>query len=300
MQFKDYYKVLGVEPGADAATIKSAYRRLAKKYHPDKSSEAGAEDRFKEINEANEVLGDPARKAEYDQLRAGGFRSGEEFRPPPGWQGGQFDFGDGPRGDFSDFFESLFGRGRGGGGRAHGPSVRRRGPDLRATLEVDLATAAEGGKQRFQVGGTRGLRTLEVRIPAGVQEGQTIRLAEQGEPGPDGAGDLLLEIHIRPHPDFEVDGRDLRHRLALAPWEAALGAQLAVPTLSGQVSLRVPSGSRSGQRLRLKGKGLPGTPAGDLYVELQIQAPPAANEADRQWYEQMQERFADFEPRRRT
>ena len=117
MQFKDYYKVLGVEPGADAATSKSAYRRLAKKYHPDKSSEAGAEDRFKEINEANEVLGDPARKAEYDQLRAGGFRSGEEFRPPPGWQGGQFDFGDGPRGDFSDFFESLFGRGRGGGGR---------------------------------------------------------------------------------------------------------------------------------------------------------------------------------------
>lgn len=298
MQFKDYYKVLGVEPSADATAIKAAFRRLAKKYHPDKSKEQGAEDRFKEVNEAHEVLGDPARRAEYDQLRAGGFRAGEDFRPPPGWQGGGFDFGDAPRGDFSDFFESLFGRGR--PGRARGPAARRRGPDLRATLEVDLATAAEGGKQRFQVGGTRGLRTLEVRIPAGVQHGQVIRLAEQGEPGPEGAGDLLLEIHIRAHPDFEVDGRDLRHRLQLAPWEAALGAQVAVPTLSGQVSLRIPPGSRSGQRLRLKGKGLPGTPEGDLYVELQLQTPAASGEDDRQWYEQMRERFAGYDPRQRS
>lgn len=300
MQFKDYYKLLGVDAKADAATIKAAYRRLARKFHPDVSKEAGAEDRFKEINEAYEVLGDEARRAEYDQLRAGGFRPGEEFRPPPGWHSNSnFDFGGDNRGDFSDFFESLFGRGR--GGRPQGPTgTRRRGPDLRATLEVDLESLADGGKQRFQLGGQRGPRTLEVKIPPGVQNGQTIRLAEQGEPGPEGAGDLLLEIRFRPHPAFEVDGRDLRHKLQLSPWEAALGAEVAVPTLSGQVNLRIPPGSRSGQRLRLKGKGLPGQPTGDLYVEMQLQTPPAATEDDQTWYRQMSERFGGFDPRGKT
>jgi curved DNA-binding protein len=296
MQFKDYYKVLGVDAKADAAAIKSAYRRLARKFHPDVSKEAAAEDRFKEINEAHEVLGDPARRAEYDQLRAGGFRSGEDFQPPPGWHSNSnVDFGDGRGGDFSEFFESLFGRGR--GGPQPGPRMRRRGPDLRATLEVDLESLVDGGKQRFQLNGQRGPRTLEVKLPPGVQDGQTIRLAEQGEPGPEGAGDLLLEIRFRPHPEFELDGRDLRHRLAVTPWDAALGAGVSVPTLSGPVSMRIPAGSRSGQRLRLKGKGLPGSPPGDLYVELQIQTPKASSDADRQWYEEMRTRFADFNPR---
>ncbi len=297
MQFKDYYKLLGVDAKADAATIKAAYRRLARKFHPDVSKESGAEDRFKEVNEAYEVLGDEARRAEYDQLRAGGFRPGEEFRPPPGWQSNSnFDFGDGNRSDFSEFFESLFGRGR--SGRPHGPAgMRRRGPDLRATLEVDLESLVEGSKQRFQLSGQRGPRTLEVKIPAGVQHGQTIRLAEQGEPGPEGAGDLLLEIRFRPHPAFEVDGRDLRHKLQISPWEAALGGEISVPTLSGQVNLRIPPGSRSGQRLRLKGKGLPGKTAGDLYVEMQIQTPVAVGDAEQEWYRQMRERFADFDPR---
>lgn len=298
MQFKDYYKVLGVDAKADAAAIKAAYRRLARKFHPDVSKEASAEERFKEINEAHEVLGDPARRAEYDQLRAGGFRPGEDFQPPPGWHSNSnFDFGDARGGDFSEFFESLFGRGR--GPRQPGPGMRRRGPDLRATLEVDLESLLDGGKQRFQLSGQRGPRTLEVKVPAGVQHGQTIRLAEQGEPGPEGAGDLLLEIRFRPHPEFEVDGRDLRHRLAITPWDAALGAGISVPTLSGQVSMRIPAGSRSGQRLRLKGKGLPGTPPGDLYVELQIQTPKASSDEDRQWYQSMRERFAGFDPRSR-
>jgi curved DNA-binding protein len=299
MQFKDYYKVLGVDAKADAGAIKSAYRRLARKFHPDVSKEASAEDRFKEINEAHEVLGDPARRAEYDQLRAGGFRSGEDFQPPPGWHSNSHvDFGDGRGGDFSEFFESLFGRGR--GAPQPGPRMRRRGPDLRATLEVDLESLVDGGKQRFQLNGQRGPRTLEVKLPPGVQDGQTIRLAEQGEPGPEGAGDLLLEIRFRPHPDFELDGRDLRQRLAVTPWDAALGAGVSVPTLSGPVSMRIPAGSRSGQRLRLKGKGLPGPPPGDLYVELQIQTPKASSDADRQWYEEMRTRFADFNPRSKS
>ena len=295
MQFKDYYKILGVEPSADAKAIKSAYRRLARKYHPDVSKEAGAEDRFKEINEAHEVLGDEKRRAEYERLRAGGFRSGDDFTPPPGWSGGvDFDFSEQGGGDFSDFFESLFGRGR-AGGRQRPPPRPRRGADVRATLEVDLETVNAGGKQRLQIGGASGPRTLEVTIPKGIGNGQTIRLSQQGESGPSGAGDLLLEIRYRPHAQFEVDGSDLKHKLQISPWEAALGGQISVPTLQGTVSMNIPAGSRSGRKLRLKGKGLPGKTVGDLYVELQIQTPPARDEADRQWYEQMRERFADRE-----
>ncbi len=294
MQFKDYYKILGVEPGADAKAIKSAYRRLARKYHPDVSKEAGAEDRFKEVNEAYEVLGDDKRRSEYERLRAGGFRSGDEFTPPPGWSGGvDFDFAEQGGGDFSDFFESMFGRGRAGRGRQ--PPRPRRGADVRATLEVDLETVAAGGKQRFQIGGSSGPRTLEVSIPVGIGNGQSIRLSKQGEPGPAGPGDLLLEIRYRAHPRFEVDGSDLKQRLEITPWDAALGGQLAVPTLQGSVTLSIPAGSRSGRRLRLKGKGLPGKTPGDLYVELLIQTPPVRDDDDRQWYEQMRERFASRE-----
>ena len=290
MQFKDYYKILGVDEKADAKAIKTAYRRLVSKYHPDTSKEAGAEDRIKEINEAHEVLGDDKRRAEYERLRAGGFRSGEEFTPPSGWGGGGGGYADHPGGDFSDFFESMFGRSRGGSRQAPRP---RRGADVRATLEVDLETISTGGKQRFQIGGSNGPRTLEVSIPKGIADGQSIRLSGQGESGPAGAGDLLIEIRYRAHPQFETDGSDLKHKLQITPWDAALGGQVSVPTLQGSVTLTLPASSRSGRRMRLKGKGLPGKTMGDLYVELQIQTPKARDDEDRQWYEQMRERFAD-------
>lgn len=286
MQFKDYYKILGVETSADAKAIKTAYRRLASKYHPDVSKEVGAEDRFKDVNEAYEVLGDEKRRAEYERMRAGGMRSGDEFTPP-GWSsgGGGGDFAD-QGGDFSDFFESMF-----GGGRGRRPPVRR-GADVRAILHVDLETVCAGGKQRFQITVSGGPRTLEVAVPKGIGDGQTIRLSGQGEAGPAGAGDLLLEIRHRMHPQFETDGSDLKHKLDITPWDAALGAQVSVPTLQGAVSLSLPAGSRSGRKMRLKGKGLPGKAPGDLYVELQIQTPSANDDDDRQWYEQMKERFA--------
>jgi len=285
MEFKDYYKILGVDTSADAKAIKKAYRRLASKYHPDVSKEAGAEDRFKDVNEAYEVLGDDKRRAEYERMRAGGMRSGDDFTPP-GWSSGGGDFTN-QGGDFSDFFESMF-----GGGRGRRPPVRR-GADVRATLQVDLETVCAGDKQRFQITVSGGPRTLEVAVPKGIGDGQTIRLSGQGEPGPAGAGDLLLEIRHRTHPQFETDGSDLKHKLEITPWDAALGAQVSVPTLQGAVSLSLPAGSRSGRKMRLKGKGLPGKAPGDLYVELQIQTPPANDDNDRQWYEQMKVRFAD-------
>ena len=292
MQFKDYYDTLGVEPTAGEAELKTAYRRLARKYHPDVSKEAGAEERFKAITEAYEVLRDPEKRTAYDQLRARGYRPGEDFRPPPdfgaggpGGHGFRFD-ADLGNGGFSDFFESLFG-GRGPGRARPGPAG-----DTRAKLAVPLDMAYAGGRQRIDVDG----RTLEVNIPAGIGEGQVIRLAGQGRHG----GALLLEVHYRPHADFEVDGRNILHTLALAPWEAALGATVSVPTLGGRVDLKIPPDSDSGRKLRLRGRGLPGRagqPAGDQIVELEVRTPRAGTEAQRELYRRMAEAFA-FDPRK--
>ena len=290
MQFKDYYETLGVEAGAGEAEIKTAYRRLARKYHPDVSKEKGAEERFKAINEAYEVLRDKDKRAEYDRLRAQGYRPGEEFRPPPGFgngfgQGGfQFDEGMGG-GGFSDFFESLFG-GRAGFGQRGGPQPVG---DTRAKLAIVLEVAYAGGMQRIGVDG----RTLEVKVPAGIRPGQVIRLAGQGQQQPGGRrADLLLEIDYRPHPEFEVDGRNILYTLSLAPWEAALGTTASVLTLGGPVDLKIPPDSDAGRKLRLRGRGLPGKPApGDQIVEIEIRAPKAETEAQRALYRQMAEAF---------
>ncbi|TQM12492.1 curved DNA-binding protein [Pseudoxanthomonas sp. 3HH-4] len=285
MQFKDYYAVLGVEPTAGDAEIKTAYRRLARKYHPDVSKEPGAEDQFKAVNEAYEALRDPQKRAAYDQLRARGYRPGEEFRPPPdfgrGGPGSQdFDYEEifggagGGSGGFSDFFEGLFGR------RARAEQAQARGPqpmrDSRAKLSVPLQAVHDGGSVRVNVNG----RQLDVRVPTGVKPGQVIRLAGQGMQG----GNLLLEVEYAPHPQFEVDGRNIIHVLSLTPWQAALGATVSVPTLGGAVDLKIPADSDSGRKLRLRGRGLPGTPHGDQIVELEITAPRAETDEQRQAY----------------
>src|SRR5688572_24184008 len=288
MQFKDYYGTLGVEPGAGEAEIKSAYRRLARKYHPDVSKEAGAEEKFKAVNEAYEALRDPQKRAAYDQLRARGYRPGDDVQPPPGgFGGGQggVDFeeifaGGGAAGGFSDFFEQLFGRGRATGAGGHGVP---RG-DTRAKLAVALESVYAGSPARIVVGN----RTLEVRIPKGIRPGQTIRLAGQGT----GGRDLLLEIEYAAHPQFEVDGRNIIHILPVAPWEAALGATVSVPTLGGPVELKIPPASESGRKLRLRGRGLPGATPGDQIVELEILAPRPHTPKQTAAYEAMRDAFA--------
>jgi curved DNA-binding protein len=294
MKFNDYYETLGVSDAATSDEIKSAYRKLARKYHPDVSKEKDAEERFKAINEAHEVLKDDAKRKAYDQLKRSGFRSGDDFRPPPDFgQGHDFNFGDNDGGGFSEFFESLFG---GGGARARrGPT--RRGRDLEARLSVSLETAYAGGTQRVTVSRREGPKTLDVRIPAGIASGQTIRLAGQGEAGPAGSGDLLITIEIAPHRWFELEGRDIVLKLPVTPWEAALGATVEVPTLAGRVSLRIPEGSQSGRKMRLREKGLPGMPPGDQYVVLEMQTPPASNDTERRCYESMRDAFPDFRPR---
>ncbi len=307
MQFKDYYKTLGVEPGASAEDIKRAYRKLARKYHPDVSKETNAEARFKEIGEAYEALKDPEKRAQYDQVRQSGWRQGQEFRPPPGWGQGQSQSwqtgtdGQGFSG-FSDFFESLFGglgaSGFGNGRRQGGARMRARGRDVNASVEIDLKTAYAGGVQRLNLGGSGGSRSLNVSIPAGVTEGRQIRLSGQGEPGMGGgeAGDLYLEVHLRPHRLFEVHGRDVHLTVPVAPWEAALGKRLAVPTLGGQVEIDIPAGSSSGKRLRLKGRGLPGQPPGDQYVILKVVVPAAGSARARELYQALEKEQA-FDPR---
>jgi len=298
VEFKDYYDTLGVKPDASEAEIKAAFRKLARKYHPDKNKEAGAEDKFKAVNEANEVLRDPEKRRAYDNVRAGGYRGGEQFRPPPGWgQGQNFDFGGGGGGDFSDFFESLFGRAAGGQGQARAS----RGGDVQAQVQIELQTAFDGGRTRVALhDGSGNERVLEVKIPAGIQPGQVIRLSGQGHPGRGGgpSGDLLLEVQFRDDARFRLEGRNVLHVLPIAPWEAALGATVPVPTLAGAVDLRIPAGSQSGRKLRLKGRGLPGAHPGDQLVELSIRAPVAESEGQRKAYEALREEFEDFDPRR--
>jgi curved DNA-binding protein len=297
MQFKDYYEALGVEASAGEAELKAAYRRLARKYHPDVSKEKGAEERFKSINEAYEVLRDKEKRAAYDQLRARGYRPGEDFRPPPdfgeqyghdagGMGGGGFRFDQGGGGEgFSDFFESLFGAGRAANGRAS-----RTAPlgDTRAKLAIPLEIAYSGGAQTIGVDG----RTLEVKIPAGIRPGQVIRLAGQGQAHGQRRSDLLLEIDYRPHGEFEVDGRNILYTLSLPAWEAALGSLASVPTLGGKVDVRIPPDSDTGRKLRLRGRGLPGKPVpGDQIVEIEVFAPRAETDAQRDLYRQMAEQF---------
>ena len=293
MRFKDYYDILGVEPGAGEAELKTAYRRLARKYHPDVSKEAGAEEKFKAVNEAYEALRDPEKRKAYDQLRARGYRPGDEVQPPPGGFGGRsgadFDeiFAGGNNGGFSDFFQELFGRGRAGAGPGAGPRSRGDGA-MRAKFAVPLEAVHRGEPVRVSVAG----RSLDVRVPKGIKPGQAIRLAGQAP----GGGDLLLEVEYAAHPQFEVDGRNIIHVLPVAPWEAALGATVSVPTLGGAVELKIPVDSEAGRRLRLRGRGLPGaggTADGDQIVELEVLAPRANTEAERDAYRLMREAFGD-------
>jgi curved DNA-binding protein len=305
VKFIDYYKVLGVDESADTADIKKAYRRLARKYHPDVSKEAGAEEKFKRLNEANEALKDPQRRAEYDELkRYGG--TGGEFRPPPGWQprgGARGASRGGPQADeFSDFFSSIFGGagGHGGGqggfgfnpGDSHGRAQAPKPSVLQ--IEVDLDDSFHGAQRRLSLRdpGTGSSRSLDVKIPQGVTDGQKIRLKGQGSNG----ADLLLEITLKPHRFYKRDGKNLSLTLPVAPWEVALGGEVAVPTMDGVVNLKIPAGSKAGRKMRLKGKGLPGSPPGDQIVELQITLPEQFNEESLELMQKLRDSM-EFNPR---
>ena len=302
MKYKDYYGVLGVERDANTAEIKRAYKRLARKYHPDVSKEPDAEERFKEVGEAYDVLRDHDKRATYDNLGSG-WHAGDEFSPPPGWDF-EANFGGGVAGekfDFSDFLDSMFG-GRAPHGEPFGThfhDTRARGSDGRAKIVITLEEAFHGGERSLSLNSERrAVRKLKVKIPAGIQEGQQIRLAGQGQSGPGGrSGDLFLAVEFAPHPLFRVQGRDLHMNLPIAPWEAALGATVKVPTLSRVVDLKIPAGSQTGRKLRLKGEGLGGSKGGDQYVTLQIVTPAADNEAAKRFYRSMAEEF-DFDPRK--
>ena len=305
MKYKDYYEVLGVGRDADAADIKRAYKRLARKFHPDVSKEPDAEERFKEVGEAYDVLRDDEKRATYDNLGSG-YHSGDDFSPPPGWNfesnfGGGFS---GEKFDFSDFLDSMFGgRVSGGdpfGGAFHGGGMNdAKGGDERAAIVVTLEEAFGGAERALSLKSGHGpARTLKVKIPKGVQAGQQIRLAGQGRKGPGGrSGDLYLVVELAPHPLFRAEGTNIHMNLPIAPWEAALGATVKAPTLAGKVDLKIPAGSQSGRKLRLKSKGLGGAKAGDQYVTLQIVTPVADGEAEKKFYRSMAEEF-DFDPRK--
>lgn len=315
MQFRDYYEVLGVPRDATADDIKKAFRKLARKYHPDVSKEKDAEARMKDVNEAYAVLSDPEKRAAYDQLGKN-YQPGQDFRPPPNWDAG-FEFsGHGFSPDeaagFSDFFEQIFGR-AGMGGRGYGQSytrhgqARAQGEDHHAKVLLDLEDAFTGATRQIalrvpkldaQGRVTLKSRTLNVKIPKGIKAGQIIRLAGQGAPGFGGgpAGDLLLEVHFKPHPRFRAEGRDLFMTLPVAPWEAALGGVVSVDLPGGAVKVRIPEGAQSGRQLRVRGKGIPGEPPGDLLLTLEVVLPLADTPKARAFYEQMAKEFA-FDPR---
>ena len=295
MEFKDYYQILGVKRDATQDEIKRAYRRLARKYHPDVSEQSDAEERFKELGEAYEVLKDPEKRAAYDQFGQN-WKAGQDFRPPPNWDQG-FEFSGGgftDAGEFSDFFESLFGGGRG----FRGSGYQARGQDHHAKVAIGLEDAYRGAERTItlqvpEVDPQGHVHTrqhaLRVKIPAGIREGQRIRLAGEGAPGLGGGsrGDLFLEVVFEPHRHFRAEGRDIHLELPVTPWEAALGATVKVPTLGGAVDLKVPAGSQTGRTLRLKERGLPGSPSGDQYVHLSLVTPKADTERARELYEQL-------------
>jgi curved DNA-binding protein len=346
VKYKDYYDTLGVARNAGEEEIKKAFRKLARQYHPDVAkSKKQAEEKFKEINEAYEVLGDPARRKRYDELGSN-WNSGADFRPPPGWEAGRGGFRTrGPSGEdsdlhfggtgFSEFFEQFFGAARGGGRR--GGSARRgafaqedlaagRGQDVEGDILVTLEEAMRGSVRSVSVrhgvvcpqcGGTGSQArrvcpgcggvgqvaktdTCQVKIPAGVTEGQRLRVAGRGEAGAGGgaAGDLYLRVRLARHPDFEVQDHNLIHEANLSPWEAVLGANIAVPTLNGRVNIRIPPGTQNGQRLRLRGRGLP-QPAGqsgDLIVVTRVEVPQRVSDSERKLWEQLA-RESRFNPR---
>ncbi len=302
MDFKDYYQTLGVDKGASSDVIQRAYKKLARKFHPDVNQAAGAEDRFKEISEAYEVLKDPKKRRTYDQFGSA-YKQAPGGGPPPGWEG--FDFGGvGGASGFSNFFEGLFGgsgrRGGGGGGfrfdfggmggrPGAGPS---RGQDQEAKLVLGLSEAARGGQHDLSLGDAISgqMRTHKVNIPAGVRTGQRIRLPGRGAVGANGvAGDLYLKIELKPHPRFRLEGKDLHTTVAVTPWEAALGAEVKVSTLEGLVTVRIPAGASTGRKIRLRGKGFPsgkGDP-GDLYAEIQIAIPKTLSDEERHLYQEL-------------
>ena len=308
MEFKDYYQTLGVAREATADEIKKAFRRLARKYHPDVSKEKNAEARMKEVNETHAVLSDPETREAYDQLGRD-YQPGQELRPPPNWDAAfEFsgkEFGGGQGADFSDFFAELFGRSR--AGSRGGARFDARGEDRHAKILIGLEDAYQGASrvvtlrvpsvdQQGHVVMTE--HSLNVRIPKGVQEGQVLRLAGQGSPGigEGKPGDLYLEIHFEPHPRFRVEGRDVDATLRVAPWEAALGATVKASLPVGAVEVRVPEGSQSGRKLRLKGRGIPAATPGDLYLVLEIVLPPANTPKARELYQAMARDLA-FDPR---
>jgi curved DNA-binding protein len=308
MEYKDYYKIMGVGHDAKQDEIKRAYRKLARKYHPDVSKEADAETHFKEVGEAYEVLKDPEKRAAYDRLAAQ-LKDGQAFHPPPDWDAG-FEFSGGGYtaggpGVFSDFFEELFGHRQASAGRR---TFHMRGENHHAKVLIDLEDSINGVTRSISLQVPElnaegqvytSTRTLSVRIPKGIRPGQQIRLAGQGAPGLGGAesGDLYLEVRFHPHPLYRVDGGDIYLDLPVTPWEAALGATIQAPTPTGVVDLKIPANSAQGRKMRLKGRGLPGKTPGDFYVMLQICLPQADSPEAESLYQQMAEKL-DFNPRK--
>ena len=317
VQYKDYYEILGVPRGASDDEIKKSFRKLARQFHPDVARDKKrAEEKFKEINEAYEVLGDPAKRKKYDELGAN-WKSGAEFRPPPGWEGFQgrpfrgqgragqgaegFDFHFGGTG-FSDFFEQLFGsmgsrRGGFSGFRNfEEEEVAERGRDVEGDLLVTLEEAARGSIRTVSVRHNSRTESYQVKIPPGVTEGQRLRVAGRGEHGSGGgqSGDLYLRVRLAKHPDFDADGHNLVHEAEIAPWEAVLGAEISVPTLDGHVHIKIPPGTQSGQKLRVRNHGL--AAKGDLFVVVKIVVPTKISEADKKLWEELK-RGSKFNPR---
>ncbi len=311
VQFRDYYETLGVSKTASEDEIKSAFRKLARKFHPDVAKDKkAAEEKFKQINEAYEVLSDPEKRRKYDQLGANWNQPGGGFQPPPGWGAGQpgggyqwsggngegveFEFGGT---GFSDFFETFFGGGRGRSafGGFGQRTAAERGSDVEADIMVTLEEALHGSTRQVSLrrAGSKKTETYQVKIPRGVREGQRIRLAGQGEAGEHGgkSGDLFLRVRLARHPDFSVEGNDLVHEVKIAPWQAVLGDQLMVPTVEGDVRLKLPAGTQGGQRFRLRERGLPGASGnrGDLYVVTQITLPKKLTDREREIWKQLAE-----------
>jgi len=314
MEFKDYYEIIGVNRDATQGEIKRAYKKLARKYHPDVSKETNAEIKFKELGEAYEVLKDPEKRLAYDQFGTN-YKAGQDFNPPPDWNAGfEFNGGGFTAGDdtaFSDFFESLFGEQFKGSYGRHTHRDRAQyhthGEDHHAKILIDLDDAFKGASRTVTLQApdidkqghivTR-TRTLNVNIPKGVKQGQLIRLSGQGTPGAGGgkSGDLYLEVNFKPHPFYQVEGKDIYLDLPIAPWEAALGTRIKAPTPEGPVDLMIPAGSTSGRKMRLKGRGIPSKVAGDLYVVLKLVLPPADSQQAEAFYQKM-EKELKFKPR---